>query len=76
MIGVESRLKIGRGWNLEIGFGMWGRMASCGGLAIRLSGLPSSCREQTASSVCGARPIANRPQVANLPHIPRPYGTT
>ena len=33
----------------------------CGGFAIRLSGLPLSCLEQKASSVCGARPIDNLP---------------
>jgi len=40
---------------------MWGRMASCGGLATRL---PVIC---TAAASQG--PIANRPQDAILPHI-------
>jgi hypothetical protein len=37
---------------------MWGRMASCGGLAIRLVVVQENI----------VRPIANRPQVTNLPH--------
>ncbi len=36
---------------------MWGRLATCGGLAIRL-----------LRSKKLVRPIANRPQVNNLPH--------
>ncbi len=38
---------------------MWGRMAFCGRVLL---GLPASVPMPT-------RPIDNRPQVANLPHI-------
>jgi hypothetical protein len=38
---------------------MWGRMVSCGRVAL---GLPTSMQMPT-------RPSATRPQVANLPHI-------
>jgi len=49
-------------------------LLTCGGLAIRLSRsatLPrvSSGKPQKVSEVSGSWPIANRPQVANLPHI-------
>jgi hypothetical protein len=37
---------------------MWGRLVTCGGLVIRLL-----LRKQNIG------PIANRPQVTNLPHI-------
>ena len=52
---------------LDICFRMWGRLATCGGLAIRLFGSQLPWCQQRDSSVCGARPIGNRPQVANLP---------
>ena len=38
---------------------MWGRLATCGGLAIRLSGDIEQC----------GRRVINPPQVANLPHM-------
>jgi hypothetical protein len=38
---------------------MWGRLLTCGGLSTRLGGF---------CTLVG-RPINNRPQVANLPHI-------
>jgi len=37
----------------------WGRLVTCGGLAIRLSKVDTGL----------SRPISNRPQVTNLPHV-------
>ena len=39
------------------GLCVWGGLAACSGLAIRLGGRSKS-----------KRPIANRPQISNLPH--------
>ena len=39
---------------------VWGRLLTCGGLPTRLS----MCRN-------APRPIDNRPQVDNLPHVPQ-----
>ncbi len=44
---------------------MWGRMVSCGGLSTRL---PTSVQKPP-------RPIDNRPQIDNLPHIRRLRGS-
>jgi hypothetical protein len=59
---------------------MWGKMASCGGLATRLL-LARACASHPVSIALRAtegdenppRPIANRPQDAILPHK-RPSG--
>jgi len=44
---------------LEMLRNSWGRLSACGGLTTRLGGI----------CILVGRPIDNRPQVANLPHI-------
>jgi hypothetical protein len=51
---------------VEVAGRTWGGMASCGGLATRLLALDELSRSRRHHS--SERPIANRPQVNNLPH--------
>jgi len=60
---------------------MWGRFATCGGFVTRpgrhspktdhriRSASKKTSRGDSASPLIAARPITNRPQVKNLPHI-------
>src|SRR5258708_4709960 len=56
--GARRRMRISRRVTCSTLIEKWGRLATCGGLVIRL---PLNRENFDA-------PIANRPQVANLPH--------